>query len=76
MDLSEKHACILLSLLEHGKRPISDFATIIQTSKATITDLVDRLDKLELTHRVDLKKDRRKKIVALLPKGRSLAKIL
>jgi DNA-binding MarR family transcriptional regulator len=74
--LSEKHGYILSSLLEEGDRPISEFAPFVMVTKASMTLLVDRLDSLGFTRRIDHKDDRRIKLVSLTPKGRSFAKSL
>ena len=74
--LGVNHAYILCNLLQEGDRPISEFATPLHVTTASVTDLVDRLEEIGYVRRKDHKTDRRVKLVSLKPRGRSFAKTL
>ncbi len=63
----------ILSLLsEKDGRPFKDLAEILACSRATVTGIVDTLEKKALVTRNPNPEDRRSLLVTLTPKGRSL----
>lgn len=64
----------LRELLIDGPRPIGELAAAVCLSKATVTGIIDRLEKKELVHRDRSTTDRRKVLLSLTEKGATLAR--
>jgi DNA-binding MarR family transcriptional regulator len=68
---------ILLSrLVESPTSTSSDLAAALNMSPPSISQMIDRLHQLKLVTRTEISEDRRKKQIALTPKGRALMECL
>jgi len=65
-------ARILLKLDHHGATPMTELATHLGCHTANITNLCDRLEKMNLAGRIRFPEDRRMIHLTLLPAGRAL----
>jgi DNA-binding MarR family transcriptional regulator len=64
---------ILLSrLAESGMSTASELAATLGMSMSSVSQMIDRLFQLDLVTRAEMLEDRRKKQIALTPKGRAL----
>lgn len=59
-------------LLESGMTTSSELAASLGMSLPSVSQMIDRLHQLELVTRAEMSEDRRKKQIALTPKGRAL----
>jgi DNA-binding MarR family transcriptional regulator len=67
------HQVILLGrLMESGQATVSELATVLGMSLSSVSQMVDRLHRLDLLTRAEMSDDRRKKQIELTQKGRAL----
>ncbi len=59
-------------LWEQDGRPFKDLADLLNSSRATITEIVDSLERKELVMRAPNPADRRSQLVCLTPEGKEL----
>lgn len=63
---------ILDALWQEDRRPLKDLASVARCTPATITGIVDVLERKGLVSRQTNPRDRRSMLVTLTPKGRAL----
>lgn len=63
---------ILREADRHGAVAVSTLADGVSLSPATVTGILDRLEKQELATRIVAENDRRKRVVQVTPKGKAL----
>lgn len=71
-ELSPSHGDILAVLYKSDKVTMSDIAKKIHRTKATVTVLIDKLEKLKLIKRDKSAQDTRITYITLTPKGEDL----
>lgn len=72
-NLTAPQLACLRHLIRHGPRSAGELAAGISLSQATVTGILDRLEKKGLVERHRSEEDRRRVVVALTPAGRELA---
>lgn len=72
-DLTAPQLTCLRHLIRQGPRSAGELAAGISLSQATITGILDRLERKGLVERQRSREDRRRVLVALTPAGRDLA---
>lgn len=71
-ELSPSHGDILVVLYKNNQLTMKEIADRIHRTKATLTVLVDKLEKLDLVKRKKLSEDTRITYITLTKKGESL----
>ena len=71
-DLSFLQACALTYLFFKGPIKISELCEHLMVSPGAVSQLVDRLEKLELVERISDPQDRRVRKVAVLDRGKKI----
>lgn len=72
-NLTAPQLTCLRHLMRHGARSAGELAAGISLSQATVSGILDRLEKRRLVERRRSAEDRRRVVVALTPEGRELA---
>lgn len=72
-DLTPPQFVVLRLLVEADKRPLKDLAAELRCARATMTGIIDTMEKKELVKRIPHQSDRRSTLVQLTEKGRGLA---
>jgi len=72
-DLTPPQFVVLRLLVESDERPLKDLADELRCTRATMTGIIDTMEKKELVKRIPHRSDRRSTLVQLTEKGRNLA---
>jgi DNA-binding MarR family transcriptional regulator len=72
-DLTPPQFVVLRLLVETDEQPIKDLADELHCTRATMTGIIDTMEKKELIKRIPHRSDRRSTLVKLTKKGRILA---